>query len=401
MERKVRIRNILIGALCLFAVVYCVYHIALRFRKPTDLYTVRPYSADDIRTFSGYLFRDETVLTTYAAGTRNYTHYDGEKVAVGGIVAEVYAAGGEDTTARLNALRKQAKVLAEADRLGNLSAETVNKEIEALYIRIAQATGDAADRLQDKLLVLLAKKDQIAAGKDNYAAEIFDLESTRAALARSLGSPADIVSAPTAGVFYSETDGLSALFTTDAARALTPAAFDEILRESESYIASPAAVGVLMTNFRWYYACRTQASVAESFKVGTTYTCTFPENRCSETVPMTLCSKQADETGALLVFTTMNVPSDFDMDRCQRMEVVCATYTGFRVPTETVRVVDGVTCVYVYRKGTAHLRQVDILFEQDGYFIVSDTMPDSENPLKLNDLIVLGDPDLYDGKLIN
>ena len=91
------------------------------------------------------------------------------------------------------------------------------------------------------------------------------------------------------------------------------------------------------------------------------------------------------------------------MTRCQRMEAVRTTYSGYRIPAGEVRVIDGATYVYIYDEGSARLREVDIIWEENGYYLVSDSYESpSENPvLSLNDLIIVGEKDLYDGKIIN
>lgn len=91
------------------------------------------------------------------------------------------------------------------------------------------------------------------------------------------------------------------------------------------------------------------------------------------------------------------------MTRCQRMETVRTTYSGYRIPADEVRVIDGATFVYVFDEGTARLREVGILWEENGYFIVSDSYesPAGNKVLKLNDLIIVGEKDLYDGKIID
>ena len=85
------------------------------------------------------------------------------------------------------------------------------------------------------------------------------------------------------------------------------------------------------------------------------------------------------------------------------MEAVRTTYSGYRIPADEVRVIDGATFVYIFDEGSARLREVSILWEANGYYIISDSYESpSENPvLKLNDLIIIGEKNLYDGKIIN
>ena len=94
------------------------------------------------------------------------------------------------------------------------------------------------------------------------------------------------------------------------------------------------------------------------------------------------------------------MPRDFDMIRVQRMQATRGAYEGFRIPAEVVRAENGKTFVYIFKEGYAVRREVVILWEQNGYYIVSAESENGVNMLALNDLIVINDTDLYENKYI-
>lgn len=399
-------KKIIIALLCILAVVYVVYHIAQSLRRDVELFAVRPDTAEDVQTFTGYLFRDETVLTCNASGIVNYRYSNGEKVASGSIVADVYAFGKEDTTEQIANLQNQISVLKRSSSISGTTVEQVQKQIDTLSARISElnASGNlsAASTLANELLAAMAKKDLLASGRSDYENEIAALEAQKNALAASLGAPNASVSVSSSGYFYSGTDGYEGAFTLAAAQTITLESFDRLTSMSPSIASN--AIGTLMTDFHWYYVCKTSAADAEGFTAGDTYDCRFPDNSYTETIRMELVSKQTDESGyALLTFSSSSLPSSFDMTRCQRMEAVRTTYSGYRIPADEVRVIDGATFVYIFDEGSARLREVDIIWEENGYYLVSDSYESpSENPvLALNDLIIVGEKDLYDGKIIH
>ena len=99
-------RNIVIS-LCVIAVIYIIYHIAYNLRTPAEFYSVRPYTAKDTQVFTGYIFREETVLTSYTGGLCTYNYYDGEKVPANRCVAEVYRYGDETVLQQISEIKKQ------------------------------------------------------------------------------------------------------------------------------------------------------------------------------------------------------------------------------------------------------------------------------------------------------
>lgn len=408
MEQRTKLsyKKIIIALLCVLAAVYVIYHIAQSLRHDVELFAVRPDTADDVQTFTGYLFRDETVLTSAASGIVNYRYSNGEKVSSGSVVADVYAFGNEDTAEKIADLQNQIGVLKRSTSISGTTVEQVQKQIDTLSARISELTASgnlsAASTLANELLAAMAKKDLLASGRSDYNNEIAALEAQKNALAASLGSPSASISVSSSGYFYSGTDGYESAFTLAAAQAITFESFDRLISMSPSIASN--AIGTLMTDFHWYYVCKTTTGSAEGFTVGNTYNCRFPDNSYTEPIRMQLVSKQTDESGnALLTFSSSSLPAAFDMTRCQRMEAVRTTYSGYRIPADEVRVIDGATFVYIYDEGSARLREVDIIWEENGYYLVSDSYESpSENPvLALNDLIIVGEKDLYDGKIIN
>ncbi len=398
-------KKIIAAFLCVLAAVYLGYHIANSLRTNASLFTVRPYTASDSATFTGYIFREETVLTSKAQGLRHYQYYDGEKIGADQAVAYIYRFGGANVEEVILDYKKQIEILRRSESLGRLTLEEVEKKISSLTFAISEknAAGDitAANTLSDELLVLMAKKDLLTSGRSNYQAEITILENDLARIVSSLGTPSETIVTASSGYFYSETDGYETIFTSDIAKDITLSAFDALTQMSPIY--ETGAVGTLLTSAEWYYAAKTTSEAAEGFIVGVTYDCLFIDNGYQEKIPLKLISKETDGENALLVFFSSSLPRDFDITRCQRMEAVKAEYTGLRIPTDVVRVKDGVTYVYILKEGIAREREIDIIWEQNGYFIISESFEgiSDRGKLRLNDLIILDESDLYDGKFIH
>lgn len=396
-------KKILTVSLCLLAAVYLIYHIICGLRPDAEFFAVRPYTAYDSQIFTGYIFREETVLTSQTSGSPNYYYYDGEKVPANRPVADIYAFENKEISAKIADTKKQIEIFRSAMSLGKLTVSEVNQKIELVSYEIIQknASGDtaAANALSDKLLVLMAKKELLVSGKSNYNEEIAELESQKAALVASLGTPSESILTSTSGYFYSHTDGYEEIYTTEAAKLLTLENFD--LLSMTAPVNKTNAVGTLITNAQWYYAAKVPEENAEGFLVGTVYDCLFLDNGYTETIPMKLVSKETQSGQTLLVYYSSSMPRDFDTTRVQRMQATRGTYEGFRIPTEVVRAEKGQTFVYIFNEGTAKRRDVVILWEQNGYYIVSANAETGGVMLKLNDLIIMNDTDLYENKFIN
>ncbi len=390
----------------LLLVIYLLYHLLTPLKPEAELYTVRPATAGGTIELVGCLFREETVLTVRSQGFCHSHYRDGDKVAAGKPLCSIYRFGGAEVRAQIESYQKQIEIYSRSAALGMLTKEEVNERIDSLTYRISEknAAGDttAAATLSEELLVLMAKKDLLESGKTNYETEILLLEGDLARLIASLGVPVETVSSPVSGYYYRETDGYETIFTSEIAEELTLAEFDRLTALPPQTVTN--AVGTLVTSAKWYYAAKVTRVEAESFLIGSSYDCFFKDNAHSGTVKMKLIRKDIGEKETLLVFSSSTLPTDFDMSRRQRAELTVSDHKGLRIPAECVRVSsDGVPYVYILKEGSASMREIEILYEQNGYFIVSASFEGvSELPnLKLNDLIILDDEDLYEGKFID
>ena len=397
-------KKILTALLCLLLAVYVLYHISLNFKKPVSLFAAQKTTVTETVALTGYLFREGTALYSYAGGTVYYPYESGEKVGAGKVIAYIYRSASPALIAQIEDLEKQIDILRQGSRIGGTDGEQLQKEIDALSDEISRmnvlGNTAAAEKLGHELLVLMAKKELLSSGRTDYTAEIYSLEMQKQSLVSALGSPSETVISSESGYFYQETDGLEALFSHAEAEELSLERFQTLTSATATSQAN--AVGILLTDFRWYYAAKVKNADAEGFAIGETHEASFPDNAHTQTLPMTVYSKETVGEETLIVFSCDTLPQGFSMQRCQRMEIVRQEYTGFRVPSDEVRVIEGATFVYIFKEGVATLREVDIIMEQNGYYLVSAdyVSPAGNAVLAENELIIVEEDGLYQGKIV-
>jgi hypothetical protein len=268
-RKNLILKRLLPLALCLLAAIYLIYHLTSGLRSNAQFYAVRPYTANDSQVFTGYIFKEEILLTSSASGMRNYHYYDGEKVAANQIVADVYGSENQLISQKITDIKKQIEILRASMSLGKLTLTEVNRKIELVSYEITQknAAGDTAaeNALKDELLILMAKKDLLSSGKDDYNQEIASLENEKETLVAALGIPLESIVTPGSGYFYSETDGYEEIFTAQTAQNLTIELYDQLT----DIKATPRTnvIGTLVTNSQWYYATKVSENEAEGFLV--------------------------------------------------------------------------------------------------------------------------------------
>ncbi len=400
-ESKNKIKTAAIALLCAFALIYVFYHIANAFRAKADLFLVEPVTEYHTIDVSGCIFRDETVVHGIGTGVCAYSYDNGDKVAKDSVIASTYLSDSAELEQKINDLNFRIDVL--RDSTGRKSLELLDEKIaqyrNQIALGIAEGNTAFAQSAEKKLLVLLHERALVEKNADDYSDHITLLETERALLLSDLSASERRISAEASGYFYSYTDGYENTFTAEAAQNITIENYKALLSSNSQ--KSPAAIGKIATTYKWYFVCLTESEKCEQIVADKAYSVTFGDNTYDTSLKLLAENKITDrETGeTLLVFSSSALPASFDFSRFQRASITVEEIEGLRIPSSAVRVFDGHTSVYVISEGVCRIRKIDILFEKDGYCVVAEGS--RSGFIRRYDRLILGDNELYDGKVID
>ena len=396
------------------ALAYLGYHFFEGFSADIETEYATLVTDSDVVPLDAYIMRSESVIFAASATSGHsvgYVFSDGTKVHGGQVVANIYTGDGSSDEAIVDLDRRID--LLESSNLtdGMTSSDTyvIDSKIQNYYYLIHQSTllGNYSNltKRRDELLTLINKRRILTGVTTGYSDRIESLTAERALLSAGQDTIAESVEAPYAGYFYSTTDGYESTFSASKVESLTLAEFDKML-SSQPTRYSDRAVGKMVSDFNWYIVCETTRDSLRYFTKGYSYYVNFPYND-DISIKMTL-SNVVSEVGSdrvLLILETERIPEDFSFRRMQPVELVRSSYTGYRVPISAARLVDGKQGVYIMIGNTIEFREIDILLEMDGYYIVAEqdpvNDPDYASKLGLYDQIVVSGKNLYDGKLIS
>ena len=396
------------------ALAYLGYHFFEGFSADIETEYATLVTDSDVVPLDAYIMRSESVIFAASATSGHsvgYVFSDGTKVHGGQVVANIYTGDGSSDEAIVDLDRRID--LLESSNLtdGMTSSDTyvIDSKIQNYYYLIHQSTllGNYSNltKRRDELLTLINKRRILTGVTTGYSDRIESLTAERALLSAGQDTIAESVGAPYAGYFYSTTDGYESTFSASKVESLTLGEFDKML-SSQPTRYSDRAVGKMVSDFNWYIVCETTRDSLRYFTKGYSYYVNFPYND-DISIKMTL-SNIVSEVGServLLVLETERIPEDFSFRRMQPVELVRSSYTGYRVPISAARLVDGKQGVYIMIGNTIEFREIDILLEMDGYYIVAEqdpvNDPDYASKLGLYDQIVVSGKNLYDGKLIS
>lgn len=398
---------------------------SLREIYPTVLaYT---YTVSDSMEATGFLVRQESVLTGQG-GTVELLPDEGEKVSRGETVALFYQS--DDGLTQRQTLQQ---LLLEQEQLEYALAQAGGSSDSAqLSTRVADAiadlrgaassgdlTGLESQTLELKSLIYKHSYTFNQEGDSTAAlqASLDEVNAQIQTLTAQASQSTSRVTASQSGVFSGLVDGYESLITPDMLDSITPSQLEQLARQTPT--ENTSAIGKLITNSTWYFACTLPEEEAQRLVEGRTITVRFSRDWSGE-VDMEVERMSDPEDGKVVVVLSADkFLSDTTLLRRQTVELVFDTVSGIRLPKEALRVEQqtttdpdteeekqvSVTGVYALVGQRAEFKEVTVLAEEDDYILVkaasTETPTQEKKALRAGDKIIISSGELYDGKVID
>ena len=248
------------------------------------------YTVSDSMEATGFLVRQETVLTGQG-GTVELLPEEGEKVSRGETVALFYQS--DDGLTQRQTLQQ---LLLEQEQLEYALAQAGGSSDSAqLSTRVADAvadlrgaaasgdlTGLESQTMELKSLIYKHSYtfDQEGDSTAALQASLDEVNAQIQSLTAQASQSTSRVTASQPGVFSGLVDGYESLITPDMLDTITPSQLNELSRQTPA--EDPSAIGKLITNSTWYFACTLPQEEAERLVEGRTITVRFSRDWSGE-----------------------------------------------------------------------------------------------------------------------
>ncbi|MBQ8697293.1 MAG: hypothetical protein IJ519_06195 [Clostridia bacterium] len=399
---------------CAGVVCYLGYHFFTRTKQDVTVMPAETVTVEEKSEYTAYLMRSERVIYVPTDGGVSYTYENGERVSNGSMVARLYSGeNGAQVRSELVEYDEKISVLTQS----NVDVDTrfigtavidaeINSTYELMMRKLAEGDIDYALQKKRELAVLLNRRKVLVGSVEGYSAYIDEYQRLEDELIAGLGSSYTPVECEDAGYFYSTIDGYESVFDPSGVSTMTVDDFDAMIASDPVTVTDEGyPIGKMVTEFKWYAVFEIEYEDMKKYTVNYTYDITFPYNS-DEKIPMTLERMVTTPEGSrcVVIMSSTETPKNFDYLRAQTVQIVDKSYTGYKVPSSAVRVIDGVQGVYVLDGSVARFRRIHPLTESDGYIIVrkQDTLDEESAAYDLGycELIITGGKDIYEGKII-
>ena len=393
--------------------VYTAYHLVNLFLSD-DIETIISgvTTESDSVSGTGYIFRDETLLSSGTAGAVDYFIEDGEKISVGQEIANVYGLSSANdgilakrmlllTDRQISLLEKSTISGAEATDLAALRKDAGDTYYKLLNLISERDTSELAVQTE-KMMVTMNKMNVLTDGTSAVTSSLNTLKTQRASYLVGTHLPQ---TSPKSGYFYYTPDGFESKFKLSTLEDMTANEFYSLIHyyENNDPKIDSAVYGKIADTTVWNFVMSLSQKKSARLEDGKEYKLTFKENN-NTTLTMTLQKRieAASREESILVFQCNRLPDNFALERCQNAEIELSSINGIYVPLSAMEKVDGVKGVYVLRGSVVHFRKVDIIYNGADYCLVAES-GEAEGVyeyLGTNELIITNGKNLFDGRIL-
>ena len=421
MRQKSLGTKILMAAITLALLAYFGVQAARYFTDPLSTTLAYHYAVEESISVSGYVVRDEQVLSNESSGLLQLLREEGERVSAGGTVAAVFADQAsldlqteiESLTSRIEQLQyaQEAELGVEiTQRLDNQIHQSILSYRAALEAGRFQDAEEQGSTLRSQVL----KRDYSVSGGEDLTAQLQELQSQRQTLQSQAAGSVRRITAPAAGLYSAVVDGYETVLTPESLTDLTPSALESVTADA----AVQSNVGKLVLGETWYYAAVLTAEEAQDLEKAAEREelyLRFAQGVDTD-LPVTLESIGPEENGqAVAILSGELYLSQLTLLREQSAQIIFSSVEGIRVPREAVRLVtetteneDGtvtettVTGVYCVSGREAEFKPVEVLYSNENFALVEADIASNQELLRLRpgDEVISNARDLYDGKVI-
>lgn len=400
-KQKEFLKKAAVIVLSLFFIFYVSYQVYLTSFEKVETETALEKTVNNSLFTTGFFVREEEYIVNSASGTVIPVAQDGKKVSSGDTVAVAF---GSDSS--VESYMRTELLKAELERYTKLNSITPSSGIDAdaLDSSIGSAISDLVDKIDANDIGNLSSnyaalrdsvtKKQLILGADINFQDIIDGINSELEMLEGRKLDHETINATGSGYYIANVDGYENAFDYKNVKSILPEQVDALLKGEKEEVADDV-MGKLVTGFNWYIVCKLEIEDIAELEVNSFVTVDFPYSSTEALKAQVVAVNVSGADTAAVVLRCNVMDEELANMRIEDIEIIFNSVTGFRVPANAVREVDGVKGVYILRSNSVTFREINIVWTSDEYVICKD------DEIKLYDKIITKGKDLYDGKAIN
>ena len=387
--------------------LYMCLYIFDAFTNPFRTVGAQLADVEEIYSAAGFFVRDETPVPT-EGGIFDVILAEGERAGKGQLIATTYAdSGALEVKTRLAESEKR---IAELEFAAGYSVDAAQDALKldgeiikavTLFAENSDA-GDPAKTLAgaSALRSMVFKKEFAIRDAAKIEARLSELRSGRDEMKAQLRHASKGVYARFSGYFSLVVDGYEEILSPKALDEAT-VQFVDALPSKKDEPAENEFIGKMIDGYKWFFLTTLSEEDAKWITPGRNISVRFGRDYTGVSSVYVERKGEPENGRVVLILSGTRGISDISSRRRQDADIIKTSYTGIKIPKEALRISkDGSMGVYCVVAMQARLKNVEIIFEKDNYYLAA-YAPEEDGALRPGDEIIVAARDLEDGKVIS
>lgn len=370
-ERKIKSNKVVIITVIILVIIYAIYLVAKFVNNPTSTFIVANGELSKEETAIGYIVRDETVVkgSNYKNGMEKIKN-EGEKVAKGDSIFRYYSVGEEGLKEKIANLNTEIQKVMESEKRVfpsdiKLLDSQIESELNSVYsVNSIQKIKEYKKSISSEI----TKKAKISGDYSPAGSKLKELLNQKEEYEKQLNEGAEYIQATESGIVSYRVDGLEESLKSSNFANLNKEFLNNLTIKTGETIASSEEMGKIINNFQCYIVFNLDSDEARSAKVGDSINIRI-QNYGEAKANITNIIDEKDGSKTITIEISRNVENLISYRKIS-FDVIWWSAKGFRIPTNAIKEVNGLSYVVRDRNGYYNKMLIKILKENDEYCIV-------------------------------
>lgn len=400
-KKKVNKRAIVIIIAIFLLFVCMLYSFIVYVSNPVNKVTVIQGEISKEQSVSGYIIRDEKIISTNMVSDIALTIADDSRAGKNDIVATYISKSQEELEGKISDLDiKIQEAMEDQTNIYSTDTKKIEIEVDNLLSKV-DLENDRQTILQYKEQInnLIEKKAKMIGELSVSGSYINQLIKERNSYEKDLNESIDYIKTDRAGLISTRIDNLENVLNIDSLADITYSQLEGYNLRSDEIIACSSKSLKIIDNYYCYIITQVN-SIEDKYEVGDIISIRLNYGNTEKTKAEIFDIKDSDNGKKMLIFKiTKNVEGLVDYRKIS-FDIIWSETVGYKIPNAALSGSGNNATVILCKYGLEYIVRVKILEQNEDYAIITDLSTADIEELNLSSDDVKRKINIYDELII-
>lgn len=400
-KKKVNKRAIVMIIAIFLLFVCMLYSFIAYVSNPVNKVTVIQGEISKEQSVSGYIIRDEKIISTNMVSDIALTIADDSRAGKNDIVATYVSKSQEELEKKISDLDiKIQEAMENQTNIYSTDTKKIEIEVDNLLSKVdLENNRQTILQYKEQINNLIEKKAKMIGELSSSGSYINQLIKERNSYEKDLNESIDYIKTDRSGLISTRIDNLESVLNIDSLADITYSQLEGYNLRSDEIIACSSKALKVIDNYYCYIITEVN-SIEDKYKVGDTISIRLNYGNTDKTKAEIFDIKDSDNGKKMLIFKiTKNVEGLVDYRKIS-FDIIWSETVGYKIPNAALSGSGNNATVVLIKYGLEYIVRVKILEQNEDYAIITDLSTADIEELNLSSDDVKRKINIYDELII-